>query len=66
MKMIRFSKNIYSQNSIRQACTAYRELAKIDIVEMKDHFLVTFRKCQYDEETTVKEFENYLIGIESS
>ena len=31
-----------------------------------EYAIITFWKCKYDEELTVKEFENYMIGVENS
>ena len=45
-----------------KAVDAYRNLAKIQILRKRK---IVFWNCKYDEERTVREFENYLIGLEN-
>lgn len=66
MKAIEFSKQVYSLNSVRIVAAVYQNYATITIEEDTERILVTFEKCRFSEERTVKEFENYLIGIENS
>lgn len=66
--MIRLSVNIdiYSIENISRATEAYKNLAKIKVSKDGNAMNIVFRKCKYDEERTVREFENYLIGLENS
>ena len=66
--MIRLSVNtdIYSIENILYAAEAYKNLAKINILRKSETAKIVFRNCKYDEERTVREFENYLIGLENS
>ncbi len=66
--MIRLSVNtdIYSIDNIFEAAKAYKSLAKIKIYTKGMTAEIVFRNCKYDEERTVREFENYLIGLENS
>ncbi len=32
----------------------------------QNNAVITFLKCKYDENLTIKEFENYMIGLENS
>lgn len=66
MKKLKINSSVYSDKTIKIAIQAYQNLAAITKKNKDDSAEITFWKCQYDEETTVKEFENYLIGIENS
>lgn len=66
MTKIDLSSEIYSENSVVQAARAYRGYADISVETKSGYIIVTFKKCRYDEQTTVKEFENYLIGAENA
>jgi len=65
--MIKLNVNlgIYSIETINEVVKAYSKLAKIKVTFKKDIAKLTFVNCKYDEKRTVKEFENYLIGIEN-
>ena len=39
--------------------------ARISVIEEAKYIQVSFTDCKYDEIRTVKEFENYLIGLEN-
>lgn len=66
MIKLELNREIYSRENVDAAREAYREIAKISVKEKKDYIRVFFLNCKYGEERTVKEFENYLIGIENS
>jgi hypothetical protein len=66
MKILTLNKNIYSKKAISLACEAYRDFATILLAELGGNYIILFRKCRYNPETTIKEFENYLIGVENS
>ena len=68
MIMIRLIVNteIYSLENISKAAEAYKNLAKIKISGKSENITILFWKCKYDEERTIREFENYLIGLENS
>lgn len=65
--MIRLSVNadIYSMDNISKAVEAYKNLAKIKTLKKGETVTIVFRYCKYDEERTIREFENYLIGLEN-
>lgn len=44
----------------------YESYAAITAKFRDDYAVLTFGNCKYDEEQTIKEFENYMIGIENS
>jgi hypothetical protein len=66
MIKLELNREIYSRKNVEGAREAYKKIAKIVIKEGKSHIRVIFLRCKYGEERTVKEFENYLIGIENS
>ena len=65
--MIRLNVNtdIYSTDNILKAVDAYRNLAKIQILRKRKITKIVSWNSKYDEERTVREFENYLIGLEN-
>lgn len=66
MKKIKISREVFSDTTIDQALYDYKEIAKTTL-KRKDKFsIITFWYCKYDENRTIKEFENYLIGLENS
>lgn len=66
MKKLKINRSIYSDKAIRNAIQAYQYVAVITPKMNEDHAILTFWKCKYDEDQTMKEFENYLIGVENS
>lgn len=66
MIRLRLNTDIYSLENISKAAKAYKHLAKIKVSGKKEDAKIVFRNCKYDEERTVREFENYLIGLENS
>lgn len=66
MKKIILNNDIFSYDSIDKAIQAYKKIALIRKKCDGNKVVLTFWKCKYDEELTIKEFENYLIGIENS
>ena len=66
MKKLRVNRSIYSDESVAQTILAYKDFAVTSVSYKKDYAIITFWKCKYDEVQTVKEFENYMIGVENS
>ena len=56
---------IYSEDKINQVQTVYREYAIITKKLVDQYLILKFDNCRYDESLTIKEFENYLIGLEN-
>jgi len=65
MKSIEIKKELYSENTIFKAVADYKAIARIVMVKKKNTVKLTFIKCKYAEDITIKEFENYLIGLEN-
>ena len=65
MKELQLRKEIYSAQSVLDAVATYSGYARISVIEEAKYIQVSFTDCKYDETRTVKEFENYLIGLEN-
>ena len=58
--------DIYSTASVETVKEVYKDYAKIETIKKGNVLILRFYDCRYDEKQTVKEFENYLIGVENS
>ena len=56
-------KELYNFISLQKTVAAYKGFATIDIIEEDSVWSIRFVKCKYGTERTMKEFENYLIGV---
>ena len=65
MKRLEINPEVYSLESVEKACQVYQGLARIAVKKKANRIIITFVNCKYDADRTVKEFENYLIGIEN-
>ncbi len=66
MKTLILNKEIYSYSSILKAKSIYSDCAKIHVFTNRDNWLLIFSNCCYNPEQTIREFENYLIGLENA
>jgi hypothetical protein len=66
MTKLELNRDIYTRKNVDAAREAYKKIARIIIKEKKNCISVLFMGCKYGAERTVKEFENYLIGLENS
>lgn len=66
MKTLKLNKDIFSLETINAAISDYAQLAEIKFAERNHYVLLTFLNCKYDKEFTIKEFKNYLIGLENT
>jgi hypothetical protein len=66
MIKLELNRDIYSRKNVDAAREAYKEIARIMVKEKRSYIRVLFVSCKYEEGRTVKEFENYLIGLENS
>lgn len=67
-KMIRLKikNDIYTETNIKKAINVYKHLVDIEVeCHENGYMILCFNNCMYDEKLTVKEFENYLIGMEN-
>ena len=65
MTKLELCADIYSKENIEYVIRIYGDYARINLISKDDKYILEFRKCRYDEKTTVREFENYLIGMEN-
>lgn len=61
--MMKLNKGLYNESIIKQAIRDYRSIALIELSEDHSFYYLQFNECKYDEERTVREFENYLIDL---
>ena len=66
MSKISINKNIFDKQILITAIEEYKYIATITVEETSDYFNLQFDNCEYDEEETAKEFENYLIDLTNS
>lgn len=66
MKKIQINSEIFSEKTVKQALDDYKRIAKTSMKNKGEYYIVTFWKCKFDEEQTISEFENYMIGLENS
>lgn len=65
MVKLLLSTEIYSEKNIRNTCNAYKDFAKIKMKRKGTYIELIFNDCRYDQNITMKEFENYLINTEN-
>ena len=66
MMRLKLSKEIYSAKNINDAIIMYSDLGKIKLKSDKCYWILIFTQCKYGTERTIKEFENYVIGLENN
>ena len=65
MQRLVINNEIYTEVNLKETCSVYHDYARIDISKKIGAWELIFNDCKYDEERTVKEFENYLIDLEN-
>lgn len=63
---LRINTEIYSISNVNTVKEVYKDYAKIKTTKIGNILVLSFYNCRYDEKRTIKEFENYLIGVENS
>ena len=58
-------KEIYHFANIEAAIHAFEDGCTIAVTEQELQFILDFSACRADELLTIKEFENYMIGLEN-
>lgn len=66
MKKLKVNRSVYSDKSIHETMKVYKNYALMTVKYKEEYAIITFWKCLLDETQTVKEFENYMIGVENS
>ena len=57
-------KQFYQKKNILCAIEAYSAIAAISFTEDEMNWICDFVRTEYEQSLTVKEFENYVIGLE--
>lgn len=65
MNKLELNTEVYSIMNIKNVIEIYKNYADICIKDNSQYVIVCFDDCKYDCKTTMKEFENYLIGLEN-
>lgn len=63
MKLL-LKKQIYQKECVLSAISAYGEIASVFLREDETDWICDFIWTKYDQSLTIKEFENYVIGLE--
>lgn len=63
MNKLFLNKQIFGLNSIENAKAAFNGICEVIITENDKYFVCSFKKCRYDIDETVKEFENYIVDL---
>ena len=66
MIALKLNSDIFSLEKINYTKKVYSGYADITIENIEGYWHLSFENCKYDESLTVREFENYLIGMENS
>ena len=63
MNKLFLRKLLYEEEYIRKAIIDYQNLTTIYLSEENTNFVCTFENCKYNVDLTIREFENYVIGL---
>lgn len=61
--VLNLNQSIYPLSCVQLAQRAYKDIANIEIRNQGQYWRCNFMSCVADEETTMREFENYCIGL---
>ncbi len=59
-------KELYRREAIECAIKDFQGLADILIIESKNYWKLVFGNCFYSKELTIREFENYVLSVETT
>ena len=65
MYELHVSKELFLPSIVYATIDAYNSLTKIECIEEPVGWILRFSDCQYDPQTTVRKFNNYLINLAS-
>lgn len=63
MTVIKLNKELYSLVNIESCIKDYNGLARFEISEESEGWILSISECLYSESDTAREFENYLIEV---
>jgi hypothetical protein len=59
------NKGIFTEKLLKRAMDDFADLADIKVENKNNQWILYFLNCRYGQEKTIREFENYLIGLEN-
>lgn len=65
MNKLKLNTDIYSLEKIEMVIKTYKDYTRICVKKYANYIELEFKDSKYDETITVKEFENFLINMES-
>ena len=63
MNKLYLNKSLYSYKSVIMAIDSYSKLAELILGENDKEWIITLQNSKYEPVITLKEFENYAIGL---
>ena len=63
MNELKLSKEIYNYSLVKTAAKEFADISNILVSNEENYVKCIFSKCVYDDEITLKEFENYVIDL---
>lgn len=65
MNKLLLNNHLFTHDAVEKAALDYQYLSHIVISDKDSYIVCEFYDCKYDVLTTIKEFENYVIGLSS-
>ena len=62
---LRVRKELFREKCILGTIEAYKYITDVNLQDQSDYWILQFENCKFEENSTVREFENYLIGLEN-
>lgn len=62
---LRVRKELFREKSILGTIEAFKYISDVNLQDQSDYWILQFENCKFDENRTIREFENYLIGLEN-
>jgi hypothetical protein len=59
------NKGIFTEKLLKRAMDDFADLADIKVENKNNQWILYFLNCRSGQEKTIREFENYLIGLEN-
>ena len=63
MEKIRLNKELFLYDDILQSIEVFSDICNFSVGNQGNYYLCYLKSSIYDEEETIKEFENYLIDL---
>ena len=62
---LRVRKELFFFFCILGTIEAYKYITDVNLQDQSDYWILQFENCKFEENRTIREFENYLIGLEN-